>query len=662
MSKRNRFYPLIMSGATTIFLAAQPLQAANFPVKRVKADPNYHNIALKLTTPDKLTNSSGILIASRGENLVIEIPTAHQPLILAQVQQSQNPGVVVPNPEVIIKDNQVPDASGGQPNPPYLPRAVAPPVGDMAVSNIDTSPEMIDLGTMALVPRLVLREAPAREVLAVLARYAGLNVIFLDGQGAAAPGQPGGQAAPVQAGGGGPAISLDLENEPVQDVFNSVLTISGLNANRRGRTIYISAKLPDSARNLVSRTIRLNQVKAANAATFLAGQGAGFQRVVIQTQEIVDPVTQRIVRRIEEPAQLVPLALAAVEGSTAPVLLSGLTVSADDRLNSITLIGEPRKVAMATSLLIQLDARRRQVAVNVKVIDINLDNTFNFGTSFSFGINDTGVINQGGIGIINFGTNDNNLNGFPPFGSPNPGEITPFSTDITSNTVGSAAANVVGAGNFNVARAFLAQLQASIQNNNAKILTDPTLIVQEGQEATVKLTQNILESVKTEVDALSGVRTITPVLAEVGLTLTVNIDRVDDNGFVALSVSPTVSAPGNTIQFDSGDGAVNTLNLIQKRALSSGLVRLRDDNTLVLSGIIQELQREVVSKIPILGDLPLIGSLFRSTSDQNQRSEVVILLTPQIIDEASQFGYNYTPGKDAAEVLRNQGFPVQGNP
>jgi type IV pilus assembly protein PilQ len=659
---KNYHCSLIASGAVFMLLMPEPAQALAPSIKGVKFVPHYQSISLKLKTADKRIHRSGFLIASRGKNLVVEIPRLGQPSIVAQLPSSQNSGVVVPNPEVIIQDNGAIDPSRGQPTapaPPFLPRAVAPPVGDMAVSNIDTTPEMIDLGTTALVPRLVLREAPAREVLAVLARYAGLNIVFLDGQGV--PSQPNGQGTPGQQGSS--TVSLDLENEPVQDVFNSVLMVSGLHANRKGRTIFVSFKLPDAARNLISRAIRLNQVKAVNAATFLAGQGAGYQRVVVQYDEIVDPITQRVVRRVEQPAQLQPLAVTPPEGGfTSPLLLTGLTVSADERLNSITLIGEPRKVQLATSLLTQLDARRRQVAVNVKVIDINLDNTFRFGSSFSFGINDTGVINQNGIGIINFGTENGNLNGFPPFGSPNAGQITPFRTSASSNSVNSSVAGVLGAGSFNIARAFLAQLQSSIQNNNAKILTDPTLIVQEGQEATVKLVQNVLESVKTEVDPLSGVRTTTPVLAEVGLTLTVNIDRIDDNGFVGLSVSPTVSAPGSTINFESGDGATNQLNLIQQRALSSGLVRLRDSSTLVLSGIISEAEREVVSKIPILGDLPLIGSLFRSSSDQTVRGEVVILLTPHVIDEGSQFGYNYTPGKDAAEVLQKQGFPVQGNP
>ncbi len=118
----------------------------------------------------------------------------------------------------------------------FCPEAIAPPVGDIAVSNTDTSPTTINLETTERVPRLVLRDAPVREVLALLARAAGLNLAFTT---ATPPGAQQGQADPAAAGGDeGPRISLDIENESVQDVFNYVLQISGLQANRNGRTIF----------------------------------------------------------------------------------------------------------------------------------------------------------------------------------------------------------------------------------------------------------------------------------------------------------------------------------------------------------------------------------------------------------------------------------------
>jgi type IV pilus assembly protein PilQ len=151
-----------------------------------------------------------------------------------------------------------------------------------------------------------------------------------------------------------------------------------------------------------------------------------------------------------------------------------------------------------------------------------------------------------------------------------------------------------------------------------------------------------------------------PVLADAGLTLTVNIDKIDDNGFITMSVSPVIAEPGATTQFDSGNGSNNTLTLLQRRELSSGLIRLRDSQTLVLSGIITEKDQTTVTKVPILGDIPILGALFRSTSSNNQRNEVIVIVTPQIISDTntSRFGYNFTPSPTAADLLRRQGFPL----
>jgi type IV pilus assembly protein PilQ len=618
--------------------------------------------------------------------------------ILASEKLLAQSAPLVPNPEIIIQG--APQAPGA----PTLPRAVAPPVGDIAISNIDASAEKVKFERNMIVPRVLLREASAREVLMTLANYAGYNVVFTSAQG--------------ETNATSQTVSLEFTNESVESIFNAVLLVSGLQANRQGTTIFVGAQLPQGARNLISRTLRLNQVKSVAAATFLATQGAEYQRLVTQTEDIVDPLTGRVIGRRDVPPTLEPLAPQETKGSKAALLLTGLRVAADERLNSINLIGEARQVQIATSLLTQLDARRRQVVVNVKVIDVNLLNTDRFNSSFSFGFNDGFFVQDNGAAVLNFG----NMNppssstvGRPgafaqpvvpifdiisgtgtaeiqpfidiqngaPFGRVNQGPndflggLTPYSRPSFGRTVnpfqpGLSDINIDPETGiieyeyepptlFQYPQKFLMTLQASIQTGNAKILTDPSLVVQEGQQATVKLTEKVLESVETSVDPLSGERTTVPVLADAGLTLAVNIDQVDDNGFISLSVSPTIGSPGSPIQFDSGGGTVNTLTPLIRRELTSGLIRLRDGQSLILSGIIQERQQSSETKVPILGDIPILGALFRSRTNRNDRSEVIILLTPKIIEDTatSTLGINYQPGQDAAEMLQRQGFPVQ---
>ncbi|MBE9094674.1 type IV pilus secretin family protein [Tychonema sp. LEGE 07203] len=637
-----------------------------------------------------------------------------------QIRTSQNPDVMLPNPEITVTRNDrppLPSEIQSQTNqaPPFQPRAVAPPLGDIAVSNIAPGTGNIELSSGERIPRLVLRDAPVRDVLALLARAAGLNIAFTGG-GAPQPGQP---AVPGQPGAGadeGPKISLDIENESVQDVFNYVLRISGLQANRQGRTIFVGTSLPLDSRNIIVRTLRLNQVRSTDAANFLSAQGAETQlpitRVTIQT------VGQGNAARDVEIREPDIKAIGAKDGN-GPLLLRGLSVLADARLNSITLVGDPRKVDIAVAFLTQLDLRRRQVAVNVKVIDVNLSGANETNSSFSFGINNNFFVNDGGVASLNFGglrpategdVNSANNRSSPPIVTNPIGATTPIydrsgnlinvpltgtpSYDRNGNLInvpnsggvflqprattndparvgvdtyepGTATAG--GSATFALfpllqyPRRFLSALRATIETRNGKILTDPTLVVQEGETANVNITDEVISNItqQTQSTGNTSTTTTTAVKDKAGLQLGVAIDRVDDNGFVSLRVNPIIRTPGNTVDLSTG-GNVNRISLLGERSLQSGLIRLRDGQTLILSGIIRDEERIQANKIPILGDLPIIGSLFRSSTKTNQRAELIVLLTPQILDDSdrSNFGYQNNISPDARQLLQRS-QPVQ---
>lgn len=641
-----------------------------------------------------------------------------------QVAQRSSDDVMVPNPQITIDGTPAIQGSSDF-APPLLPRAIAPPLGDISVSNVDTSPSEINLGSNEIVPRLVLRDAPARDVLSLLARAAGMNVAYIDGSGMMGDQQPV-EGAPQEV-----RVSLDIENEPVQNVFNYVLRVAGLEANRAGRTIFVAPRgeLPDTARNLITRTLRMNQAEATTAATYLATFGAEARQFFEGGTQIIttrDPETG-IVRTVEEPRppriETVSLNQLADSNPEGAMVLRGLAVTADPRLNSVTLSGEPRQIQMAESLLAQLDLRRRQVAINVKIVDVNLLATEDFNTSFSWGDGDFfGVVDQGAA-ILNLGrynppnqeTTVNSINSPPvipnpyedaaPFldpqdriiipgqgsgvvengqftprdavglnpsrplgnnGNPlNPGvtEFTPGTATIITRdsdgnitfSEGTPAEITSGLPSlFQYPQRFLARLQAQIVSGNAKVLTDPTLVVQEGETANVNLGQEIVSQVDVEfTDTVSGTResqNIQKVVA--GLQMAVEVERIDDNGFITVSVQPTVTAPIETRNV--GDGQVTLLSV---RQVQSGRIRLRDSQTLILSGIIQETDRTTVSKVPILGDIPILGALFRSTSRNNSRQEVVALVTPNVLDDSdfSNFGYRYTPTREVQEILQRRG-------
>jgi type IV pilus assembly protein PilQ len=689
-----------------------------------------NNIILGFTTTANstvLTNAQPVeKVSPSSANTNNTNPVEKLPVLPATTLESKSgesikqPDVLIPNPQVIIDGKIAEPAGPNQPYnqaPPFLPRAVAPPVGDITQSTIDTSPSAIDLGTQERVPRLVLRDAPVREVLSLLARAANLNVVYIGGEAEKTPGAEGATKTSQ-------TISLDIENEPVQDVFNYVLRLSGLEANRTGRTIFVGAKLPNSTRDTVMKSLRLNQVTVGVALNFLVGLGAesavSRERQVTSVNAVavgaaVSPITQT------QTTTETKVETQRIDYKDSTPLLRGLQALGDERTNSVTLIGNPKLVEMATSQLVQLDVRRRQVVVNVKIIDVNLSGAQASNSSFSFGLGNSYFTNDGGAATFNFGgsrpakgdevansitetpvtTNPlSSANVFvdpinPNTGLPNAGinsnPTQPGVTTFTPGTAGTSTTSVVPTAIdpktglptsyelrttttpgtpstvtyglptlYQFPKKFLASLTAQVTSGNAKILTDPTLIVQEGQEAVVRLFTEVYAGLKTtsQSTATTSFSSSEPIIKEAGLSLAVKVERIDDNGFVSLSVAPTVSGVGGTA---SGGDRNGTITLLSARTLTSGQLRLRDGQTLILSGIIQDSDRTEVSKLPILGDIPLLGALFRKSSRTNERREVIVLLTPQIMDdsERSSYGYNYTPSPQIRQVLERRGVRVQ---
>ncbi|MCF3606590.1 secretin and TonB N-terminal domain-containing protein [Planktothrix agardhii 1033] len=482
------------------------------------------------------------------------------------------------------------------------------------------------INTTQRIPRLVLRDAPVSDVLALLARTAGLNLAISnlikdDSNGEfRAPNDEKEQNQIL-----GRKISLDIENESVEDVFNYVLRLSGLQANRVGNTIFVGVKLPTTANDIVVRSLRLNQVPAKSAAGFLSSQGAATQIQVDQVR--IEQVGTGINSRYVETRTPTITELSAKE-SGSPLVLKGLSISTDDRLNSITLVGPPHLVETAVAMLTQMDLRQRQVAVNVKVVDVNLSGEEAASSSFSFGVNDTFFVNDGGAASVNFGgynppnrtTSTSGINARPIVPNPLSGQA-PF---YNRNGLAINPLTAPGGG----------------------VSLDPIAPVTErpGQVGV---------STTTFSDTVSGTRENKNFdFQDVGLTLDVNVERIDDNGFVSMRINPTVSAPGDQVDAGGGDFARQILS----RTVESGLIRLRDGQTLILSGIIQEQERATVSKIPLLGDLPIVGSLFRRTNKQNQRAEVIVLVTPQILDDSDRapYGYEYSPSPDALRMMQRR--------
>jgi type IV pilus assembly protein PilQ len=472
--------------------------------------------------------------------------------------------------------------------PPLAAKAVAtaPPVGDIAIGNIDLTPDTVDLGSQETVS-LTLKDAPVSDVLSLLVRRAGLNVVLND----------------VDAES---KVSLDVQDTPLQDVFNSVIRLNELQSARVGETIFLGKKLPGVQGKTV-RTFRLNQAYVEDASL----QPGGLTQSGGQTLEV-----KGILPTLEGLAQ---------EGGP----LEGVKFIGDTRTNSITAVGTPQLLDIVAAQIAQLDVRKRQVMLAVKLVDVTLTDDSSLGValaSTSGNFATTGTEPDGDFGAVSPDRNDYaNVDQNEFVGPIDDIEVEDDGITITPSDGPSFLFNSL----LRLRTAVALRINAAIDEGTAKILADPRVVVGDGGSSTLQIGQEVITNVKQEVDAATGQTTESFEKGNAGVTVNLRNVRVDDNGFISLDLSPQVSSPGELIQLSGGA----EITLLNQRTLDTQQIRLRDGETFVLSGLIQDIDRVTVEKVPLLGDIPILGTLFRTQNTENDRTEVVLMVTPYVLQE-----------------------------
>ena len=593
-------------------------------------------------------------------------------------------------------------APGRVPQPRYAPplrqRAVAPPVGDMAIGTmLVTNRSFVNVSGPAVT--LTLKDAPAKDALMSLARLGGYGFVFVDDAS---------ETTETSSGAGGRPVTMAFRGERFDRALNSVLMASGLQGKLDGRTLLIGTAV--SAKTFgpqMSKVIRLNQADAASASQYLGNLGA--QISVTNTTKTTSRSSESAGTSSSSSESSTTSESDRAEsdlyGSGIGPLL-GLVGTVDTRLNTVTLIGDSQLIAVAQSYLRQVDLRTRQVAVKVQILNVSLTNEKAVDSSFSARIGDEGYfVSDSGTAHMNFGSvKPGGSDGVGQYGSGISGApgvyesqdplvrqqqtaMVPKKVWVPGSDGGSGgfvdvfdangqpiyvpSVDPSGAGFVDAvdqngqplyARgkdpdryrqpndSFYAYLEAKITSASAKTLAQPTLLIQEGQVAEVETGESVVTGVE-EIERENGTTATVPTRENAGLKIDVDVARIDDNGFVSLSINPEISVALSTGDNSQGYSIFN----INTRRLKSGKVRLRDGQSLVLTGVITESDREEAKKWPILGDLPLVGQLFRSSTSSREKNELVIIVTPRILDDqqGGSFGYGYRPGTAASrQVLR----------
>ncbi|MCG8393650.1 MAG: type II secretion system secretin GspD [Pseudomonadales bacterium] len=295
----------------------------------------------------------------------------------------------------------------------------------------------------------------------------------------------------------------------------------------------------------------------------------------------------------------------------AAVAASGdkVSIQADESLNALVLRAEPAMMKELKAVISQLDVRRAQILIEAAIVEISGDQGDALGFQYVAGSDETGV------GAINFGGSGLNINSI----------LQALATDDPSGlSLGDGITAGLGETDANGDLEWGALIQALSTSSDVNLLSTPSILTLDNQEASIIVGENVPFVTGQSTNTGSGVSNpFTTIQREdVGLTLKVT-PHVAGLSTIRLELEQENSA----VKESAGDAVdiVTTTRKLQSTVLAD------DGETIALGGLIKDDIRVTVRKVPLLGDIPLLGILFRSTSKDRVKSNLMVFLKPTIL-------------------------------
>ena len=380
------------------------------------------------------------------------------------------------------------------------------------------------------------------------------------------------------------------------------------------------------------------KVKTTNKLTIVADERSN--RLILKGPEAEREQTRELVRQLDQPfenkgvTQVIQLNYA--EATKVAELLSNLIddkssgskekkqeqestkFQADESLNALVVRAEPSVMSDVRNLVAQLDVRRSQVLIEAVIVEITGNNGEQLGVQWLIGDSDTGNP------II--GTNFNNVGA----------SVSEIATDVTAGTavsVGKLNGAFLG-GALDIGNGIDVGMivQALASTSNANLLSTPSVMTLDNEEAEFKVGQNVPFITGQSTDSSDTTNPFTTIKREdVGVTLKVK-PQINSDGSVRLEVYQEVSS---LVPSDNPLAAGSADRITNKRSVDTTIL-IEDGETIVLGGLIQDDETTSESKVPLLGDIPVLGHLFRSEQKTKIKRNLMIFLRPKILTSKKQ--------------------------
>jgi general secretion pathway protein D len=425
-----------------------------------------------------------------------------------------------------------------------------------------------DLDTARNVLAAVLTERPSHEA-------ARLLMLEIDEKAAKAPSGPAALAASYRK-----PISLEFRDAPLKQVFEIIARHSGLNfifdkdvkADTR-TSIFLKNSTVEAAVYYLLMTNQLErQVMDGNTILIypnIAAKLREYQEMTVKTFFLANADAKSI-------------------ANTFKTILKARDVVVDEKLNLVILRDNPEAIRIATQLVALQDVPEPEVMLDVEVLEISRSSVMDLG------INWPGTLS------------------FSPLQALDGGAIT------IDNLRGLNSSNIL-------AGPISASLSANKTDGDTTTLANPRIRVRNKEKAKIVIGDKIPNISATVSSGIGGFASENITYLDVGLTLNVE-PIIYLNNEVAIRVNLEVSTLGAETRTDNGTVAYR----IGSRSAST-LLQLKDGENQVLAGLISNEDRNSGSKVPGVGDLPIVGRLFGSQTDSTGRTEILLSITPHIV-------------------------------
>ncbi len=286
---------------------------------------------------------------------------------------------------------------------------------------------------------------------------------------------------------------------------------------------------------------------------------------------------------------------------------SSATIIPDKPSNSLVIYADENNFRELESVLEKLDIVRPQVFIQALIMEVRLDKSLELGVEWqNSSLNGNTLITAGGVGSTG-----------------GPKSITTTPSGNNGAILGIIGTPITFAGNDYAS--FDAFIKAYQQDTEIDILSNPKILTLNNEEAEIKIAEIIPTTGSVEEDSSTGDKTTTIEYKEVGLSLKI-IPQINANESIELQIEQTSSniIEGYTGAYD--EGAITTLN----RSIKTK-VNVQDGQTVALGGLINDETTEITTQTPCLGDIPILGWLFKTKSTDTTKTNLLIFITPSVI-------------------------------